>query len=353
MFFGWTTCLTYETGTRMLGYDYFSSLIDEMAENGMRRLVIMMENPHVPPVDPYNHGIAWPARNVRLKPFIDGKAVNGNPRTEFIGKIIKKAHDRGIEVIFEIKYLGYLGIQRSYPGIVFRGEVKICPDLCCDNDDAHEYVKDKTIDLLECYPEVDGVLLEHPSFDGVCHCAASEQKNIATFGKKGGELAEGIILERQAERISWCVSDLVGLSKSINPALKFGMASGFMPDDWDLHKYSRNRAHNIENLRKIKGLDFLAPYGEGRHREKETFALERIIDYLQPFDIYIHLVIRKKSPQGYPLPEASPEYIRKMIQWAREFGSQNPRLKGLLFFNEVNVPDENRTAVYKNIILQT
>lgn len=349
MIFGWTTCLTYETGTRMLGYDYFSRLLDEMKENGMRCLVIMMGNPHVPPVDPYNHGIAWPARNVRLKPFIDRKAVNGNPQTEFVGKIIKKAHDHGIEVIFEIKYTGYLGIQKSYPGIVFQGEVKVCPDLCCDNDDAHEYMKDKTSDLLECYPEVDGVALEHPSFGGICHCAASKQKNIAAFGKKGDEADEGIILERQAERISWCVGDLIGVSKSIKPDLKFGMYSGFMPDDWDLDKYSRNRGHSIENLRKIEGLDFLVPYGEGRHREREASALEKVIDYLQPFDVYVHLVIRKKSPEGYPLPEAGPEYIRKIIKWARNYAGKEPRLLGMIFFNEVNIPPENRNAVYEAI----
>ena len=35
MNFGWTTCLTYETNDRKLGYDYFSNLLDKMHAHGM------------------------------------------------------------------------------------------------------------------------------------------------------------------------------------------------------------------------------------------------------------------------------------------------------------------------------
>ena len=67
MKFGWTCCLAYETGQRKLGYNYFSKLLDEMRVNGMSRLTVMMDNCHLPPLDPYNHGIAWPVKNPLLK----------------------------------------------------------------------------------------------------------------------------------------------------------------------------------------------------------------------------------------------------------------------------------------------
>ena len=65
MIFGWTTCLTYQTEDRMLGYGYFSNLLDEMKEYGMTHLIVMMASHGY--YSPGNHGLAWPVKNPKLK----------------------------------------------------------------------------------------------------------------------------------------------------------------------------------------------------------------------------------------------------------------------------------------------
>lgn len=88
MIFGWTTCLTYQTDDRKPGYDYYSNLLDEMKKHGMSRLIVMMASHGY--FSPPNHGLAWPAKNKKLKPQIDKNAVNGKEETEFFSKVIKK-----------------------------------------------------------------------------------------------------------------------------------------------------------------------------------------------------------------------------------------------------------------------
>ena len=138
MKYGWTTCLTYETGQRRLGHDYFSRLLDEMKKNGMERILVMVENPHNSACDPYNHGLDWPAKNPRLKSLVDTKAINAHESSEFFSKIVEKAGNLGIEVFIEIKYTGTQGVQQSYPGIFENPDANGRKDMssfniCCDN----------------------------------------------------------------------------------------------------------------------------------------------------------------------------------------------------------------------------
>ena len=86
--FGWTTCLTYQTDDRKLGFEYFNNLLDEMHEHGMTRLKVMMASHGN--FSPKNHGLAWPVKNEKLKPQLDKKAVNAYEETEFLSRIINK-----------------------------------------------------------------------------------------------------------------------------------------------------------------------------------------------------------------------------------------------------------------------
>jgi len=45
--------------------------------------------------------------------------LNAHMETEFFSRIIKKAHEIGIKVLIEIKYLGMIGVKEGYPGIEF------------------------------------------------------------------------------------------------------------------------------------------------------------------------------------------------------------------------------------------
>ena len=74
-----------------------------------------------------------------------------------------------------------------------------------------------------------------------------------------------------------------------------------------------------------------------------------MIDYLAPLDVYLHTTIRREPPLNYPLPPKGPEYVRNIIEWGKAYSKTNKRFKGMTFFNEVKIPDENREAVYNSI----
>lgn len=364
--FGWTTCLTYQTDDRKLGFNYFSNLLDEMREHGMTRLFVMMASHGY--YDPQNHGLAWPVQNEKLKFQIDKNAINANQESEFFSRIIEKAHKLGIKVFVEIKYLGLIGIKQGYPGVEFRrkldGDIThhIRPEaseyeseaietlhICCDNPQAHQYMRDKIADVLNRYKNLDGIVLEHPSYSGnTCYCADSQGKFLMDTGKE----IENVSLEELREWKSWRIRDtlidLKKLVKSINPQFQFGFYTGFSPSDGDIIGFQSNRGQQIETLREV-GLDFIMPYCEGRHTERETIEIQRVIEYLAPADIYLHTTIRRDPPHNYKLPPKGPKYIKNIIEWGQNYQKQNAHFKGMIFFNEVKLPAENRRAVYDTI----
>ena len=97
------------------------------------------------------------------------------------------------------------------------------------------------------------------------------------------------------------------------------------------------------------GFDFIIPYCEGRHKERETEEIERVIRYMAPMDCYLHTTIRRESPHNYQLPPKGPEYIKNIITWGKQYHKQNKQFIGMTFFNEVKIPQENRKAVYDSI----
>jgi hypothetical protein len=97
------------------------------------------------------------------------------------------------------------------------------------------------------------------------------------------------------------------------------------------------------------GFDFLMPYCEGRHKEMETREIEKVIEYLDFPNIMLHTTIRRDPPVNYPLPPKGPEYVTSIIKWGKEYAKTNKQFKGMTFFNEVKIPDENRQAVYDSI----
>jgi hypothetical protein len=362
--FGWLTCLTYETGDRKLGFDYFSNLLDEMHSHSMTHLIVMMESNGY--YSPHNHGLAWPVINEKLKPQLDKQAVNAYEETEFFSRIIKIAHSLDIKVYIEIKYLGLIGIHDGYPGIDFKrnkeGQIyaKIRPEasdyerraietlnICPDNNQTNQYMKDKITDVLIRYHDLDGIVLEHPSYS-TCYCESTLERVKKDTGKELDELSIKELQQWRAIRVRDILIDFKRLIMSINQKFKFGFYTGFSPSDGDIARFQLSRGHDPETLGQV-GFDFLLPYCEGRHEEHEIEEIQRVIDYLAPSDIYLHTVIRRDSPLNYQLPPKGPEYIKSIIEWGKEYHKTNERFKGMTFFNEVNIPDENRQAVYDSI----
>jgi len=366
MAFGWTTCLTYETGERRLGFDYYNHLLEEMSAHGMSRLIVMMASHGY--FSPGNHGLAWPVRNEKLRYQLDKKALNANEETEFFSRVISRAKELNIRVLIEIKYLGMIGIEQGYPGVevlrtregniihTIRPEASAyerraieCLHLCCDNAQAHAYMRDKISDVLNRYPNLDGLVLEHPSYSGdTCFCTDSRRRIKADTGREIEELSRDQWLAWKSRRIKETLLDLKDLVRSINPAFEFGFYSGFSPSDGNIAAFQEDRGHNPETLAEA-GLDFIMPYCEGRHEQYETEEVERVIDYMAPLDFYLHTTIRRNSPHNYKLPPKGPDYIKNIINWGIAYGRKNKRFKGMTFFNEVNIPQENRQAVYESI----
>jgi hypothetical protein len=365
--FGWTTCLTYQTDDRRLGYDYFSNLLDEMHEHGMTRLKVMMASHGN--FSPKNHGLAWPVKNERLKPQLDKKAVNAHEWSEFFSRIIEKAHALNIKIYIEIKYLGMRGIHEGYPGIeVLRKKdgqiINIIPQeatrverekieslhICCDNKQTQQYMHDKIFDVLTRYRDLDGIVLEHPSYaGGTCYCRGTHQQLKNDLGKTIDELTVEEYQKWKSKRIRDTLLDLKKLIKSINPKFEFGFYTGFSPSDCDIENFQLTRGHDPKMLKEV-GLNFLMPYCEGRHKEMETSEIERVIKYLDSPNIILHTTIRREPPLNYPLPPKDPKYVKSIINWGKQYAKANKQFKGMTFFNEVKIPDQNRQAVYDSII---
>lgn len=356
MIFGWTTCLTYETFDRKLGFDYFSHLLDEMRSHSMTRLIVMMASHGY--YSPGNHGLAWPVKNPKLKPQLDKSALNASEDTEFFSKIIQKAHQLVIEVFIEIKYLGMIGIREGYPDVefltradgsyIFKVREDVSPyekeaietlHICCDSEMAHQYMRDKIRDVLERYHDLDGIVLEHPSYYGdMCYCSSSQKRLYLDTGKDVKEISTGELTDWKNIRIRDTLIDLKKMTKNINPKFQIGFYSGASPDI----------GHSTETISQV-GFDFLMPSCEGTHKENETKEVEKVIEYLSPNKVYLHTTIRRKPPRNYPLPPKGPKYINNIIKWGKEYFREHDRFLGMTFFNEVKIPNENRQAVYKSI----
>lgn len=366
MIFGWTTCLTYQAEDRKLDYDYFSGLLDEMKIHGMTHLIVMMASHGYFSLG--NHGLAWPAKNPKLKSQLDKNALNAHEKMEFFSRIIEKAHEIGIKVLIEIKYLGMIGVKEGYPGIEFltkqNGDYthKTAPDagdyernaigtmhICCDSEPAHQYMRDKIQDVLERYINLDGIVLEHPSYTGTsCYCQSSRSKLLQDTGKDRHEIETEELLKWKGIRIRDTLIDLKKLVKSINPKFKYGFYTGVPATDGNIVGYQDNRGHRTETLAQV-GFDFVMPYCEGRNRDKEPEMIEKVIDHLAPLKFYLHTTIRRDMPRHYKLPPKGPEYVKNIIKWGKEYFKKNDRFLGMTFFNEVKIPEENRQAVYDSI----
>jgi hypothetical protein len=366
MIFGWTTCLTYQAEDRKLGYDYFSGLLDEMKIHGMTHLIVMMASHGY--FSPGNHGLVWPAKKPKLKFQLDKNALNAHEETDIFLRIIEKAHEQGIKVLVEIKYLGMIGIKEGYPEIEFltkqNGDYthKTAPDagdyekkaieamhICCDSEPAHQYMRDKIQDVLERYINLDGIVLEHPSYTGEsCYCQSSRKKLLQDTGKDRHEIEPEELLKWKSIRIRDTLIDLKTLVKSINPKFKYGFYTGVPVTDGNIVGFQDNRGHRTETLAQV-GFDFVMPYCEGRNRDKEPEMIEKVIDHLAPLKFYLHTTIRRDMPRHYKLPPKGPQYVKNIIKWGREYFKKNDRFMGMTFFNEVKIPEENRKAVYDSI----
>jgi hypothetical protein len=168
------------------------------------------------------------------------------------------------------------------------------------------------------------------------------------LGKPVEELSAEEHNRWKCRRIRDTLIEIRSQARAVIPGLKLGFYTGFSPPDGNVRGYQEARGHAAQTIREA-GRDFLMPYGEGRHADRETTELERVVDYLAPQPVYLHTVVRRESPHNYPLPIKDPTYVRRIVAWGKEMARREPRFLGMTFFNEVRVPPDNRQAVYQGI----
>ena len=211
-------------------------------------------------------------------------------------------------------------------------------------------MRDKIFDVLTRYQNLDGIVLEHPSYSGnTCYCNGTRHQLIYDLGKTIDELSVEEYQAWKSKRIRDTLIDLKKLIKSINPRFEFGFYTGFSPSDGNVENFQLSRGHDPKTLKQV-GFDFLMPYCEGRHKDLETQEIEKVFGYLDFPNIILHTTIRREPPLNYPLPPKDPKYVRAIINWGKEYAKINKQFKGMTFFNEVKIPDQNRQAVYDSII---
>ena len=181
-----------------------------------------------------------------------------------------------------------IGINEGYPGIEVLGKkdgkmIHTVPSetgadereeieslhICCDNKRARQYMRDKIYDVLTRYRDLDGIVLEYPSYFGnTCYCKGTQQQLKNDPGKSIDELSVEEYQSRKSRRVRDTPIDLKKLVKSINPKIEFAIYTGVSPlpvamilqglKRWDLHTTIRKEPPLNYPL-PLKGANMLKP----------------------------------------------------------------------------------------------
>lgn len=342
-YLGWQVGITYEA-EKPAGNSLpkMLALLDEMAANGMNILSLMMTSYAY--FDPAHDGFAWPVRNKRLECFRDKRCLNANAKTEFVSRVIEEAEKRGIEIqlFSNLAIYNPERIVASYPGACLQKE-RNGEDrkwlFCPDSSDVWQLENDETEDLLKVYTHrnVKSIAFERLSYSsGSCYCAASAEKFLRDTGKPMEDYGEGDALfdEWKVDSISKKISELSNKIKTVKPGMQVWLHSSCAPG-WG-HASGRLKA---------AGVDCVVPHVA--HFVMDKAGFNTLLDRVGPNDTVLHFCVRDKALNNYNIWQKTPEIIEEIGEWALQYGQANAHLKGILFFNENTVSEENRAAVYR------
>lgn len=336
---GWQIGITYQVKNKEgVNKDYLKNLLIEMKENGMNFISFMMISYAF--FDPKHDGYAWPVKNPRLKCYQDSCCVNANPKTEFLREIITQAK----ELQFHVQLMMNWGIWNPTKIVVGYPKAQVQIDSegktggwvhCPDNKDAWQCGLDEVEDLLTYYSEgIDSYAFECIRYEGWNYCFCPDTKR-KFYKETGVNLERGIpTLTHQwkATNIFRHLKEYVLHIKKICPLIQ----------TWLFTKGEPERYH-LPHLLSKAGLDGIIPQF---HFLTKECQIAMLMEYLRLSDIplIIHFDTRKPFT-NYPIPRKTPRLIQNIGDWIIKNGNEN--LKGVLFFNEVATPKENKEAVYK------
>lgn len=345
VYLGWQIGITYEadmpSGNTL---PKMVALLDEMACNGMNILSLMMTSYAY--FDPAHDGFAWPVQNKRLECFRDKRCLNANAKTEFVSRVIEEAERRGIEIqlFSNLAIYNPERIAASYPDAALQKERNgkerqwlFCPD----SPDVWQLENDETEDLLKFYNHrnVKSIAFERLSYSsGSCYCAASAEKFMRETGRSMADYGEGDALfdEWKVNSISEKIAELNKRIKTLKPSIQVWLHSSCAPG-W---------GHASARL-KGAGVDCVVPHVA--HFVMDKAGFNTLLDRVGPNDTVLHFCVRDKVLKNYNIWQKSPANIEEIGEWALQYAQANPHLKGILFFNENTVSDENRAEVYRLI----
>jgi hypothetical protein len=342
---GWQVGITYEaldaggvTLPRMI------RLLDEMEEHEMNLLSLMMTGYDF--FSPGHDGFAWPVRNSRLECFRDMKCLNADKKTEFVSKVIDEAEKRGIgiQLFTNLAIYNPERIIASYPGALeqmYKDGDKFKWLFCPDSDDLWQMEKDEVEDLLTVYNQknVQSIGYERLSYaGGSCYCEDTKRLFHAGTGLDITDYNRGdeIIENWKVEHISNKISEMNRSIRAIRPDM----------DVWLHSSCASGWGHDPKRLRSA-GINYVIPHVA--HFQMTKQDLFTLLDRIAPNDIVLHFCVRNKALKNYNIWVKTPEIIKMVGEWVKEYMCTHSNLKGVLFFNENTVPEENRKAAYELI----
>ena len=342
-YFGWQLGITYEAAERegnrlpkMIG------LLDEMAQNGMNLLSLMMTSYAY--FDPLHDGFCWPVTNKRLECFRDRGCVNADPRTEYVSSVIEEAAKRGIgiQLFTNLAIYNPDRIKESYPNTSLQVRKNGEPFnwlFCPDSEDVWQLENDEVTDLLTRYnhPNIRSISHERLSYSkGSCYCKDTEERFKKDTGESIFDYQDGDPLFDK-----WKADSILAKHRAFNQNIK-SLRPGI--EVWLHSSCAPGWGHAPERLRDA-GVDCVVPHIA--HFPMNRQELGAILDRTAPNDTVLHFCVRNKHLQNYKIWEKTPEIIAQVGEWIGDYRAECNRLKGILFFNENTVPEENRKAVYE------
>ena len=340
---GWQTGITYEsTEKKAVSMSKMLMLLDEMAEHDMNMLSLMMVSYSY--FDPMHDGLCWPVRDKRLKHLWNKTCTNANMDTEFVSKIIEEAEKRGIgiQLFTNLGIYNPKRIIKSYP----KANEQINKDgdiykwlFCPDSPGAWQLELDEISDLLKLYnhENVRSISYERLSYaKGSCFCDYTKLLFNQDTGLKlsdysrDDEIFEKWKIEKITEKLKTMNDHIRSINQDVEICLHTSLAKG-----WG------------HEARKLKGAGVNCVMPHIAHFPISQTEFNNLLDSIYPNDIILQVCVRNKSLSNYDIWIKTPQIIQNIGNWIREYKEDHSNLKGVVFFNENTVSDENRRAVYQ------
>ncbi|NLS91837.1 MAG: twin-arginine translocation signal domain-containing protein [Planctomycetaceae bacterium] len=347
-YLGWQLGLSYQA-SRPEGRrpEELRQLLREMRDHGMNFISFMLVSYSF--FDPEHDGFDWPVRREGLLSYRDERSLNAREETEFLGDVIQEAKEAG----FHVQLMTNCGIWN--PDRIIKGYPQTRPQVtwddrrsgwvhCPDIPDGYRCVRDVILDALERYARrgVASYAIEYPGYAGSgCFCEATR---TAFADETGRELTPQWARANRPEFDGWKQQHIGSILKRLVDEVH---AQTPDVEIW-LHTActaSGGRGHAPDPLRKA-GITATMPYL--MHSPSPDFSrLSKNVDACYPLPAVAHVCVRAKPFKNYAIPPKNPALISKFFDAVEQTRMEN--LAGLVFFNETNVPPENRRAVYDGV----